>query len=176
MNNENASSRRKFLQLIGATSIASVASPLSSLAAKQKAEERILFYDKKVSAGEKIRLGVIGFGIQGHFDLTTALKVPGVELAGICDLYTGRLENAREMYGKDLYTTRNYKDILDKADIDAVIIATTDCWHAKITVDALAKGKHVYCEKPMVYKISEGYDVMEAQKNTIKCYKWVHKE
>ena len=49
MNNENASSRRKFLQLIGATSIASVASPLSSLAAKQKAEERILFYDKKVS-------------------------------------------------------------------------------------------------------------------------------
>ena len=45
-----------------------------------------------------------------------------------------------------------------------VIIATTDCWHAKITVDALAKGKHVYCEKPMVYKISEGYDVMFAAK------------
>ena len=164
MKNENASSRRKFLQLIGATSIAGIASPLSSLAAKQKAEERILLYEKRVSAGEKIRLGVIGFGVQGHFDLATALKVPGVELAGICDLYTGRLENAKEMYGKDLFTTRNYKDILDKADIDAVIIATTDCWHAKITVDALAKGKHVYCEKPMVYKISEGYDVMFAAK------------
>ena len=164
MKNENASSRRKFLQLIGATSIAGIASPLSSLAAKQKAEERVLLYEKRVSAGEKIRLGVIGFGVQGHFDLATALKVPGVELAGICDLYTGRLENAKEMYGKDLFTTRNYKDILDKADIDAVIIATTDCWHAKITVDALAKGKHVYCEKPMVYKISEGYDVMFAAK------------
>jgi predicted dehydrogenase len=164
MKNENASSRRKFLQLIGATSIAGIASPLSALAAKQKAEERILLYEKRVSAGEKIRLGVIGFGVQGHFDLETALKVPGVELAGICDLYTGRLDNAKEMYGKDLFTTRNYKDILDKADIDAVIIATTDCWHAKITVDALAKGKHVYCEKPMVYKISEGYDVMSAAK------------
>jgi predicted dehydrogenase len=164
MKNENASSRRKFLQLIGATSIAGVASPLSALAAKQKAEERILMYEKKISAGEKIRLGVIGFGVQGHFDLGTALKVPGVELAGICDLYTGRLENAKEMYGKDLFTTRNYKDILDRPDIDAVIIATTDCWHAKITVDALAKGKHVYCEKPMVYKISEGYDVMFAAK------------
>jgi predicted dehydrogenase len=164
MKNENASSRRKFLQLIGATSIAGIASPLSALAAKQKAEERILLYEKRVSAGEKIRLGVIGFGVQGHFDLATALKVPGVELAGICDLYTGRLDNAKEMYGKDLFTTRNYKDILDKADIDAVIIATTDCWHAKITVDALAKGKHVYCEKPMVYKISEGYDVMSAAK------------
>ena len=164
MKNENASSRRKFLQLIGATSIAGIASPLSALAAKQKAEERILLYEKRVSAGEKIRLGVIGFGVQGHFDLETALKVPGVELGGICDLYTGRLDNAKEMYGKDLFTTRNYKDILDKADIDAVIIATTDCWHAKITVDALAKGKHVYCEKPMVYKISEGYDVMSAAK------------
>ena len=53
MNNENASSRRKFLQLIGATSIASVASPLSSLAAKQKAEERILFYDKKFQPVKK---------------------------------------------------------------------------------------------------------------------------
>jgi hypothetical protein len=164
MKNENASSRRKFLQLIGATSIAGVASPLNALATKQKAEERILMYEKKISAGEKIRLGVIGFGVQGHFDLGTALKVPGVELAGICDLYTGRLENAKEMYGKDLFTTRNYKDILDRPDIDAVIIATTDCWHAKITVDALAKGKHVYCEKPMVYKISEGYDVMFAAK------------
>jgi predicted dehydrogenase len=168
MKNENASSRRKFLQLIGATSIAGIASPLSSLAAKQKAEERILLYEKRVSAGEKIRLGVIGFGVQGHFDLATALKVPGVELAGICDLYTGRLENAKEMYGKDLFTTRNYKDILDKADIDAVIIATTDCWHAKITVDALTKGKHVYCEKPMVYKINEGYTVMDAAKKSGK--------
>jgi predicted dehydrogenase len=53
---------------------------------------------------------------------------------------------------------------LDRKDIDAIILATTDCWHARITIDALAKGKHVYCEKPMVYKISEGYDVIDAQK------------
>ncbi len=168
MSNDSSSSRRKFLQLIGATSIASVASPLSSLAAKAKAEERILMYEKKISAGEKIRLGVIGYGVQGHFDLSTALKVPGVELAGICDLYTGRLENAKEKFGKDLYTTRNYKDILDRPDIDAVIIATTDCWHAKITIEALAKGKHVYCEKPMVFKIAEGYSVIDAAKKSGK--------
>ena len=164
MKQENPGSRRKFLQQIGATSMAAIASPLHSLAAQEKAEERILFYEKKISTGDKIRLGVIGFGVQGHFDLATALKVPGVELAGICDLYTGRLENAKELYGNDLYTTRNYKDLLDKADIDAVIIATTDVWHARITIDALAKGKHVYCEKPMVYKIDEGYQVIAAQK------------
>ncbi len=162
--NTKDNNRRKFLQQIGAFSLVSAASPLHSFAAKEKAEERILRYEKNINANDKIRVGVIGFGVQGHFDLATALKVPGVELAGICDLYTGRLENAKELYGNDLYTTRNYKDLLDKSDIDAVIIATTDCWHAKMTTDALAKGKHVYIEKPMVYKINEGYKVIEAQK------------
>ncbi|NBO49856.1 MAG: gfo/Idh/MocA family oxidoreductase, partial [Chitinophagia bacterium] len=123
MKKNNSASRRNFLHQIGATSLVAAISPFSSLSAQEKAEERILRYDKKISIGDKIRLGVIGFGIQGHGDLRTALQVPGVELAGICDLYTGRLENAKEMYGKDLYTTRNYKDLLDRSDIDAVLIA-----------------------------------------------------
>lgn len=161
-------SRRKFLQQIGATSLVTVASPFASLASQEKAEERILHYEKKISANDKVRIGVIGYGVQGHFDLDTALKVPGVELAGICDLYTGRLENAKEKFGKDLFTTRNYKDLLDRKDIDAVLICTTDVWHARITLDALAKGKHVYLEKPMVYKISEGYPIIEAAKNSGK--------
>ena len=164
MKDNSSASRRRFLQQIGATSMVAAAAPLQSFAAQQKAEERILRYEKPISVGDKIRLGVIGFGVQGHFDLASALKVPGVELAGICDLYTGRIENAKELYGKDLYTTRNYKDLLDRPDIDAVIIATHDVWHARITIDALAKGKHVYVEKPMVYKISEGQRVIDAQK------------
>ena len=60
------------------------------------------------------------------------LRVPGVELVGICDLYTGRIENAKELYGKDLFTTRNYEELLNRSDIDAVLIATTDCWHAHL--------------------------------------------
>jgi predicted dehydrogenase len=164
MKNDNQASRRRFLQQIGATSMIAAAAPIQSFAAQQKADERMLIYERKISAGEKIRLGVIGFGVQGHFDLATALKVPGVELAGICDLYTGRIENAKELYGKDLYTTRNYKELLDRSDIDAVIIATHDVWHARITLDALAKGKHVYVEKPMVYKIDEGHKIIQAQK------------
>jgi predicted dehydrogenase len=173
MKNDNPNSRRKFLQKIGATSLIAASSPFASLAASDlgnqaKAEERILQYEKKVTANDKIRIGVIGYGVQGHFDLRTALKVPGVELAGICDLYTGRIQNAKETYGNDLFTTNNYKDILDRKDIDAVLICTTDVWHARITLDALAKGKHVYCEKPMIYKISEGYPVMEAAKNSGK--------
>jgi predicted dehydrogenase len=168
MSKQSASSRRRFLQQIGATGILAAVSPLSSLAAKEKAEERTLFYEKKISAGDTIRLGVIGYGVQGHFDLQTALQVPGVELAGICDLYTGRVEKAKEQYGNSLFTTRNYKELLDRSDIDAVIVATTDCWHAQITKDALAKGKAVYVEKPMIYKISEGPAVIEAQQKSGK--------
>ncbi len=170
MKNDTPRSRRKFLQQIGATGAMLGAAPLTSLAAKEKAEERILHYERKTSANDKVRLAVIGYGVQGHFDLNTALKVPGVELAAICDLYTGRLENARELHGKDLFTTINYKDILDRKDIDAVFICTTDVWHARIALDALAKGKHVYCEKPMVYKINEGYPVMEAAKKSGKVF------
>ena len=168
MEKYNLSSRRRFLQKIAATSIATAASPFTSFAAQEKAEERILHYEKPISSNDKIRIGVIGYGVQGHFDLDTALKVPGVELGGICDLYTGRIENAKEKYGKDLFTTINYKELLDRPDIDTVLICTTDVWHARITLDALAKGKHVYCEKPMVYKIKEGYPVMEAAKKSGK--------
>jgi len=164
MSGKSPNSRRKFLQQIGAFSVVAAAGPLTNLAAKEKAEERILHYSKKISPEDKIRLAVIGFGIQGHFDFATALKVPGVEAAAVCDLYTGRLENAKELYGKDIFTTKNYHEILDRKDIDAIIIATSDHWHARITKEALKKGKHVYCEKPMVHKITEGMSVVEAQK------------
>ena len=168
MKKHSLKSRRRFLRQIGATTLASTTTPLVSFAAKEKAEERILRYQRAVSANDNIRIGVIGYGVQGHFDLRTALQVPGVELAGICDLYTGRIENAQEQYGNDLYTTRNYRELLDREDIDAVLICTTDVWHSRITLDALARGKHVYLEKPMIYEISEGYPVMAAAKESHK--------
>jgi len=168
MSNDTHASRRKFLQQIGSFGLAAAASPLASLAAKEKADERILRYSKKISSNDKIRLAVIGFGIQGHGDLGTALKVPGVELAGVCDLYTGRLLNAKETYGDQIFTTKNYHEVLDRSDVDAIIIATSDHWHARITKEALKKGKAIYCEKPMVHKISEGLDVVQAHQASKK--------
>ena len=164
MSKDTHASRRKFLQQIGSIGLLTAASPLASLAAKEKAEERILRYSKKISSNDKIGLAVIGFGIQGHGDLATALKVPGGELAGVCDLYSGRLGNAKEMYGDQIFTTKNYHEVLDRSDVDAIIIATSDHWHARITKEALKKGKAIYCEKPMVHKISEGLDVVEAHR------------
>lgn len=98
-------------------------------------------YKKWNISNDKLRVGVIGYGIQGQGDRNTALKVPGVELAGMCDLYTGRLENARELYGKDLFITKDYRELLNRNDIDAVTIAPSDSWHTCITKDALQKGK-----------------------------------
>ena len=168
MPNDNQTSRRKFLQQIGSLGIVAAAGPLKSLAAKEKAEERIIRYSKKITANDTIRLAVIGFGIQGHYDLATALKVPGVELTAVCDLYSGRLQNAKELYGDQVFTTKNYHEILNRSDVDAIIIATSDHWHARITKEALKKGKAVYCEKPMVHEISEGLGVVEAYKASKK--------
>lgn len=168
MPNDNQTSRRKFLQQIGSLGIVAAAGPLKSLAAKEKAEERIIRYSKRITANDTIRLAVIGFGIQGHYDLATALKVPGVELTAVCDLYSGRLQNAKELYGDQVFTTKNYHEILNRSDVDAIIIATSDHWHARITKEALKKGKAVYCEKPMVHEISEGLGVVEAYKASKK--------
>ena len=99
-----------------------------------------------------------------HLVFSTKNREPLLTKEVRIKLHQHIIENAKEKYGKDLYTTRNYKELLDKPDIDAVLICTHDVWHARIALDALAKGKHVYIEKPMVYKIDEGPKVIAAQK------------
>jgi predicted dehydrogenase len=164
------SSRRKFLQQLSATTLLLSAGSLDKLKAEEAIEERILRYDRKFSSNDKIRLGLIGAGIIGHYDTETALKVPGVELVAVCDLYTGRLDRAKEVWGNHIFTTKDYKQLLDRKDVDAVIIATSDHWHDRISIDALRKGKAVYCEKPMVNKLSKGLPVILAQKETGKVF------
>ena len=118
------------------------------------------------SANDHIQLGLIGAGIQGTYDTLTALQVDGVKLVAACDLYSGRLDNAQELWGNDIFVTRDYRELLNRKDIDAVIIATPDHWHKTILIDALQAGKAVYCEKPMVHEATEGDDIIRTQQQT----------
>ena len=162
------SSRRKFLQHLGGTAMFLGSGTMSKLMAEERYETKILPFERTFSSNDKVRIAVIGTGIQGHSDLEAALKVPGVEIGAACDLYSGRLERMKELYGKDLFTTKDYREILNRKDIDAIILATNDYWHAKIATDALSSGKHVYCEKPMVHKLNEGLGVIDAWKKSKK--------
>jgi predicted dehydrogenase len=142
-----SATRRQFL---------AAAAPLAGAAAQ-----------RAVSANDRIQLGVIGLGGRGMADVHVALdEVGGAALVAVSDLYAGRRTRAREVFGKDLFVTPDYGELLARKDIDAVIVATPDHWHAQASIDALHAGKDVYCEKPMVHAVEEGHAVIAAQRNT----------
>jgi predicted dehydrogenase len=115
---------------------------------------------------DQIHVALIGAGIQGQGDTKVALQVPGVKLVAVADCYDGRLEHAKELWGNDIFTTRDYNQILARKDVDAVIIATPDHWHKRAAIDAMRAGKDVYCEKPMIHLYADGPEMIEAARST----------
>lgn len=162
-------SRREFIKKMAGSALATgVAS--SSLANLDSSYIIRSNRSQQFSANDQVNIAIIGMGIMGFSNAFWSLKVPGVKLVAVCDLYTGRLDRAKEKFGKELYVTKNYQELLDRKDIDAVIIATSDHWHDRISIEAMNKGKHVYCEKPIVHKLEEGADVIATQKKTGKVF------
>ena len=163
-------SRRSFLRkaVLGTAAVSSAPMVLSG-SYKQTLHLDPRSYSNTVfAANDQINLALIGTGIQGIYDTTTALQVPGIKLVATCDLYTGRLARAKELWGDDIFVTRDYREILNRKDVDAVIIATPDHWHKKISIEALKAGKAVYCEKPMIQKFDEGHELIAAHEKSGK--------
>lgn len=158
MGDWKAGSRRDFLRIAATTALAAGA------ARRLEAQES----DRcpKVAPSDRIGLATIGVGGQGMSDTRQALKAPGVELVAVADVYDGRLRRAREVFCEQIAVTRDYRDVLAREDVDAVIVATPDHWHARIAVEALQAGKDVYLEKPMVQRVEEGLGLAEAQRKS----------
>src|SRR5437773_6781075 len=147
-----ASTRRHFLRTTTAAGLYA-----SALSAQE---------NNKGSANDRIQVATIGLGGMGTGDTESSTAIPGVQLVAVADVYDGRRERANESFGKKVFTTRDYREVLARPDVDAVIIATPDHWHAQIAIDAMNAGKDVYCEKPMVQRVEDGQRVVEAQKKT----------
>ena len=162
--------RRSFVKSVAAGSVLAAGAP-SLLAGAESgprngpAVRRTLAREpetRRLPPSDDIGLAVVGAGGMGMADVATALRIPGVRLVAACDVFDGRLEAARERHG-DIFTTRDYREVLARDDVDAVIVGTPDHWHQPISVDALRAGKAVYCEKPMVHRIEEGHDLIRAE-------------
>lgn len=157
-------SRRDFIKLGAAGS-------LLIGARKVSANEYILQSNQEPpKVGDKIRIATIGIGGQGSADTRTAIQTGMAELVAVADVYDGRRERAQEVWGKHIFTTRDYREVLTRSDVDAVIVATPDHWHSQMCIDALKAGKHVYCEKPVVQKLPDGHKIIKAEKETGKLF------
>ena len=118
-----------------------------------------------LAANDRIQIAIIGAGGQGTGDVQSSLA-NGSMLVAASDIYQGRLTRIREVFGKDVFITRDYREVLARTGVDAVIVATPDHWHQKIAIDAMNAGKDVYLEKPMIQLISDGKALVETAQKT----------
>ena len=121
-----------------------------------------------VPPSDRVRVAVIGIGMRALGVTGSFTLAPGVDLVAAADVYDGRLTRAKEVFGEKLETTKDHRQILDRKDIDAVLIATPDHWHKRMIIEAMDSGKDVYCEKPMTYTIDEGFEIIDAEKRSKK--------
>ncbi|MEZ4701521.1 MAG: Gfo/Idh/MocA family oxidoreductase [Rhodothermales bacterium] len=161
-------SRRAFLKKVAATS--ALSGSLAPMLQGAVAETLRMPDHSRISPNDTVRIATIGMGIIGFIDTDTALQVPGVELVAAADLYEGRRIHVKEVYGNHIDTYVDYREILARTDVDAVLICTPDHWHVPIAKDALRAGKAVYCEKPMVHQVEEGLGLIQVQKETGKVF------
>ncbi len=118
-----------------------------------------------LGANDRIRGGVIGMGVRGPY-LTANFKELGVDMAAVCDVYEPRRTAGLEVASTGAKAYDNYKRMLEDKSLDIIIVATTDHWHAQMSIDAVEAGKDVYVEKPMALTIEDASRMVEAVRRT----------
>jgi predicted dehydrogenase len=121
-----------------------------------------LSYGRIQGANDRIRLAGLGTGGRGTFLLTLATKAEKTELVAVCDAYEPRRAAAREKLAPAAKEYLDYREVLERRDIDAVVVGSPDHWHVPMTIDAVQAGKDVYVEKPISHSIEAGERVEKA--------------
>lgn len=134
------------------TKHAALASAATAIAASPLLSARA----RALGANDRVRLGFIGLGNRGDQVLSAFLEQPDAEVIAICDLQPAYLEFASKKIGTRPEQFHDYRKLLERNDVDAVVIATPDHWHALQTIHACQAGKDVYCEKPLSLCVAEG--------------------
>ncbi len=121
---------------------------------------------KVLGANDRIRLALLGCGGRGSYDMTVFLGNPEVEVVAVCDVYEPHRLKAQKLAGSQAQAYLDYRQVLDRKDVDAVLIGSPDHWHKQMLIDAVRAGKDVYCEKPIMHSIPEGVEMVKAVKET----------
>jgi predicted dehydrogenase len=119
-----------------------------------------------LGANDKIRVGAMGTGGRCQYLMRLFNDNPSVDLVAVCDVYGPRRDKALEIAGPDAKAYLDYHELLDRKDIDAVIIGSPDHWHKQMLIDALQAGKDAYIEKPIMHSIEEGVEMVRAVEET----------
>jgi predicted dehydrogenase len=151
-------SRREFL---GTTGRASAAAALFGVGAEAASATQT-----RVPASDKVRLGFIGYGGQGSSNLADLLRLPQVECAAVAEVdetrLAGGIKAVQDARGKAPAGFKDFRKLLERKDIDAVVVSTPDHWHALASIYACQAGKDVYVEKPLATTIAEGRAIVKA--------------
>jgi hypothetical protein len=155
----NSLDRRDFLRKASAVSVAlgtagaALASPKGTKSSSARSSGRVL------GANDRITVGVIGVGGRGSGDANSFAAVGeknnSCQIVAVADTYQKRVTANKERHKCDGYM--DYREIINRKDIDAVVIATPDHWHARVALEAMDSGKDVYLEKPMCHTIEEAH-------------------
>ncbi len=119
-----------------------------------------------LGANDRIRVGVLGTGERAQYLMTLFKEAPLTEVVAVCDVFQPHLDAALKIAGPDAKPSLDYREVLDRKDVDAVIIGSPDHWHKTMLVDAVRAGKDVYCEKPIMHSIEEGVEMVRAVEQT----------